>query len=75
MAMPDADELSLEEWQAVIAAVREKIATDQYPFSDRIRVLRRALAKLDPKSVPKPRPPPPPLPSGPMVGSRRKARR
>jgi hypothetical protein len=72
--MPDADELSLEEWQAIIAAVREKIATDKFPFSDRIRVLRRALAKLDPKSVPKRRPAPP-LPSGPMVGSRRKARR
>jgi hypothetical protein len=73
--MPDANDLSLEEWQAVIAALREKVATYKYPFSDRIRVLRRALAKLNPKSAPTHRPAPPPLASGPMVGSRRKARR
>jgi hypothetical protein len=73
--VPNANDLSLEEWQAVIAALRKTIDTDKFPFSDRIRVLRRALAKLDPKSAPKPRPAPPPLPGGPMVGSRRKARR
>jgi hypothetical protein len=75
MTMPDAKDLSLEEWQAVIAALHEKIETDKYPFSDRIRILRHALAKRDLKSAPKPQPAPPPLPSGPMVSSRRKVRR
>jgi hypothetical protein len=89
--MPDANDLSQEKWQAVIAALRDKINTDKFPFSDRIRVLSLILAKLDPQSAPKPRKlPPPPLPSGPtltsgqrasratldgMVGSRRKLRR
>ena len=35
--MPDANDLSLD----------ETVTTDKFPYSDRIRVLRRALAKLD----------------------------
>jgi hypothetical protein len=72
--MPDANDLSLEEWKAVVALIRDKITTDRFPYSERVSVLRSALAKLDPKPA-KPRQELPPLPSGPMVGSRRKARR
>jgi hypothetical protein len=72
--MPDANDLSLEEWKAVVALIRDTVATDKFPYSERVRALRSALAKLDPKPV-KPRRELPPLPSGPMVGSRRKARR
>jgi hypothetical protein len=72
--MPDANDLSLEEWKAVVALIRDTIATDRFPYSERIRMLRAALAKLDPKPE-KQRQELPPLPSGPMVGSRRKARR
>jgi hypothetical protein len=70
--MPDANDLSLEEWKAVVALLPQTIATDKFPFSDRMRVLRSALQKLDPASAPKPRKELPPLPTGPMVGSRRK---
>jgi hypothetical protein len=73
--MPDANDLSLEEWKAVVALIRDTVTTDKFPYSDRIRMLRAALAKLDPASVPKPRQELPPLPTGPMAGSRRKARR
>jgi hypothetical protein len=73
--VPDANDLSLEEWQAVIGLIRDKIDTDRFPFSERIRVLRSALMKLDPKLASKPRKEPrSPLPSGPMAGSRRKDR-
>jgi hypothetical protein len=72
--MPDANDLSLEEWKAVVALIRDTIATDRFPYSGRVLVLRSALAKLDPKPE-KPRRELPPLPAGPMVGSRRKARR
>jgi hypothetical protein len=73
--MPDANDLSLEEWQAVIGLIRRTIAEDKFPLSPRLAPLKSALLKLDPKSAPKPRRELPPLPSGPMVGSRRKARR
>jgi hypothetical protein len=73
--MPDADDLSLEEWKAVVALIRDKITTDKFPFSERIRVLRSALEKLRPASAPKPRKERPLLLTGPVVGSRRKARR
>jgi hypothetical protein len=72
--MPDANDLSLEEWKAVVALIRDTVTTDKFPYSDRSRMLRAALAKLDPKPA-KPRQELPPLPTGPMVGSRRKARR
>jgi hypothetical protein len=73
--MPDANDLSLEEWKAVVALIRDKITTDKFPFSERIRVLRSALEKLDPASVPKP-PKERPLPlTGPVVGRRQKRRR
>jgi hypothetical protein len=72
--MPDANDLSLEEWRAVVALIRDTVTSDKFPYSDRIRILRAALTKLDPKPM-KPRQELPPLPTGPMVGSRRKARR
>lgn len=60
----------------MIAHPRRVVAEHKFPFSDEARTLRGALEKLDPKSAPKPKPSAqPPLPSGPMVGSRRKARR
>jgi hypothetical protein len=33
--------------------IRDKITTDKFPFSERIRVLRSALEKVDPASAPK----------------------
>jgi hypothetical protein len=65
--MPDANDLSLEEWKAVVALIRDTVTTDKFSYSDRIQTLRRALAKLDL------RPPKPhkerPLPlTGPVVG-------
>jgi hypothetical protein len=71
--MPKPD-LTDEEHAAVANLVRQTVADTRFPFSDRIRILRAALAKLDPSSAPitvKVTP----LPTGPMVGSRRKARR
>ena len=59
--MPDANDLSLDEWKAVVALIRETVTTDKSPYSDRIRVLRRALAKLD-LQPPKPRGELPPRP-------------
>jgi hypothetical protein len=47
--MPDANVLSLEEWKAVVALIRDTVTTAKFPYSDRIRVLRAALAKLDPR--------------------------
>jgi len=44
--------------------MRKTIAESQFPFSDEIRVLRAALAKLEPGSEPKPRKIAPPLPGG-----------
>jgi len=69
-------DLTDEEHAAVAKLVRETVADTKFPFSDRIRILRAALAKLDPtSSAPQPRKVVPPLPTGPMVGSRRKPRR
>jgi hypothetical protein len=68
-------ELTDEELAAVTAAVRRTIAEDKFPFAPRLAPLKSALSKLDPASAPKPRTAPPPLPTGPMVGSRRKSRR
>ena len=62
--MPKID-LDAAELAAVAKLVRETVADTKFPFSDRIRILRTALAKIDPSSAP-------PLPTGPMVGSRRK---
>ena len=59
MAMP---ELDGDELAAVIAAVKEKLALERYPLAPRLEPLRRALAKLDPASAPKPAPPRAPLP-------------
>jgi hypothetical protein len=72
--MPDANDL-LEERQAVIGLIRRTIDGSKFPDSDENQVLRSALHKLEPEAASKPRKELPPLPSGPMVGSRRKARR
>jgi hypothetical protein len=68
--MPDANDLSLEEWQAVIRLIRDTVNSARFPFSDENRVLRAVLAKLDPMRVP-----PEPFPGASTVGSRRKPRR
>ena len=72
--MPKLD-LTDEEHAAVAALVRRTVADSRFPFSGEFRTLRAALEKLEPEAAPKPRPQLPPLPSGPLVGSRRKARR
>ena len=69
-----APDLTDEERAAVAAALRELIAEDKFPFSPRLNPFKSALAKLDPKPA-KVSTELPPLPTGPMVGSRRKARR
>jgi hypothetical protein len=73
--MPKKIELTYEEHAAVKTLLNRTVSESRFPFSDRIRILRAALAKLEPRSVAKPRKAAPPLPSGPMVGSRRKPRR
>jgi len=50
--MPVLD-LTDEEHAAVTALVRTTIADSRLPFSDRIRMLRAALAKLKPGAAPK----------------------
>jgi hypothetical protein len=72
--MPKFD-LTEEERHALADLARQKIREDRFPMSPRLAPLKSALAKLDPGSVPKSRQELPPLPTGPMVGSRRKARR
>jgi hypothetical protein len=72
--MPKFD-LTEEERHALADLARQKIREDRFPFSERLAPLKSALAKLDPGSVPKIRQELPPLPTGPMVGSRRKPRR
>jgi hypothetical protein len=69
--MPTLD-LTDEEHAVVTALVRQTIAEDKFPLSPRLKPLKAALAKLDPQPA-KPRRELAPLPTGPMVGSRRKA--
>jgi hypothetical protein len=45
------DDLTDEESEAVIAALRKVINEDRFPRSPRLGPLRSALAKLDPKSA------------------------
>jgi hypothetical protein len=52
--MPTPD-LTDEEQAAVAAALRKLIAEDKFPYSPRLKPLKSALAKLDPKP---PNPPP-----------------
>jgi hypothetical protein len=59
MALPELDD---DELAAVITALKEKLDRDRYPRSPRLEPFRRALAKLDPASVPKPLVPRAPLP-------------
>jgi hypothetical protein len=59
MGLPDLDD---DELAAVIAALKEKLARDRFPHAPRLGPVRRALAKLDSSSVPKPTPPRTPLP-------------
>lgn len=58
------------EFAAVIAAFKEKLDNEHLPHAPRLEPFRSALAKLDPRSVPKPIAPRPPLPTGPSVGNR-----
>jgi hypothetical protein len=68
--MPTID-LDDEELAAVIAALKEAINRDRYHLAPRLEPFRRALAKLDPKSMPKPAPLHKPLPqAGPTRGPR-----
>jgi hypothetical protein len=67
------DDFTEEERTAVIRLLRNAIDADKYFLSDRVRVWKAALAKLDPSSV-RPTPEPkPPLPPGaaPIHGNRR----
>jgi hypothetical protein len=73
--IPNHMDLSLEEWEAVIALLRTTLANTKFPYAPTNRALRGALHKLDPTSAPKSRDEPPPLSTGPMVGGRRKPRR
>jgi hypothetical protein len=73
--VPNPNDLNLAEWQAVAKLTRTSLANSKFPLFDDSRTLRSALQKLDPTAAPKPHRPLPPLPTGPMVGSRRKARR
>ena len=49
--MPDANDLSLVEWQAVISLIKRTLDETRFPYSDENRTLRAALAKLDPKPI------------------------
>lgn len=60
-SLPTID-LDDEELAAVIAVLKEKLDRDRYPLSPRLEPFRAALAKLDPRSVPKPAALRPPLP-------------
>jgi len=68
--MPTID-FSDAEHAAVTRAVRRAIDEDKFPHAPRLAPLRSALAKLDPRSAPKPITARPPLPTGPSVGNRR----
>jgi len=46
-------DLTDDEREAVIAAIKEKLDRDRYPLSPRLAPLRTALAKLDPASAPR----------------------
>jgi len=59
--MPTID-LTEDELAAVVRAIRHTLDEDKFPHAPRLETLRRALAKLDPASVPKPAPPRTPLP-------------
>ena len=59
--MPTLD-LDDDELAAVIAALKEKLDRDKYPRAPRLEPFPKALAKLDPSSVPKPVAPRTPLP-------------
>ena len=69
--MPKTD-LTDDELAAVVAHLKRFPGETKYPFDPALRPLKDALLKLDPASAPKTRPVLPPLPTGPMVGSRRK---
>jgi len=55
-------DLTDDELAAVIAALKEKLDRDHYPRAPRLEPFRTALAKLDPKSTPRPVAPRPLLP-------------
>jgi hypothetical protein len=59
------DDLTDEERQAVITALKKLIDEVHYPHSPLLAPFRSALAKLDPASMPKPLPERRPLPEAP----------
>jgi hypothetical protein len=67
------DDFTEEERTAVIRLLRNAIDADRYFLSDRVKIWKAALAKLDPSSVrPTPEPKPPLSPfAAPSRGNRR----
>ena len=70
--MPAPDQTD-EEQAAVAAALRNLIAEDKFPFSPRLKPLKSALAKLDPKPA-KPRTELPPIAGASEATIRRRKR-
>lgn len=69
--LPPTIDLTDDELAATIAALKEKLDRDRYPRAPRLEPFRAALAKLDPRSGPKPAAARPPLPqAGPSRGPR-----
>jgi hypothetical protein len=56
IAEDSSDDLTDEERQAVIYALKAEINCDRFPHSPRLAPLRLAPAKIDPASVPRPLP-------------------
>ena len=71
--MPKYD-LTEQERHALAEAARYRIREDRFPYSPRWAPLKAALAKLDPGAIRKSNEPPQP-PTGPIVGSGKKAKR
>src|SRR5579884_1481238 len=68
---PMTPELSPEEREALVAHLREHIASHRYPFSPTLRPLKSALAKLSPPE-PSPTPYPPVVNKYPTPASKKK---
>lgn len=52
--MPQAPDLSADEYAAVVAALRKLIYGDKFPFSPRLKPFKSALAKFEPPTPHKP---------------------
>ena len=68
MPKPKIEQLDETELAAVVAALRKLIDDDKFPHSPRLKPLKSALAKLDPKPLRKPTPAPPAPGDGPRYG-------